>query len=242
MRLTQKNAGQYEAEVKAEEAGSYFLTAQATRVRKVKDNDGCEHEVEEGLDSVRAGVTLPYSPEFAGSLVQHAAARPPPRDDRRPHLRGRRRSAERGRVGARFARPERSRSPLPFHHWLLFLAAGLLLCDVAVRRLAIDGTRGGGEGAQVVRGAARLPTAAAGPGGAVGRLRGSASRGLNAVSRAGISAMPGIVMTSPRPPRPTPVSQPTAARPEEQPDGLDDLLKAKKPRLGGAGGTVGGGP
>ena len=32
---------------------------------KVKDKDGKEVEVEEGVDSVRAGVTLPYSPEFA---------------------------------------------------------------------------------------------------------------------------------------------------------------------------------
>jgi hypothetical protein len=33
---------------------------------------------------------------------------------------------------------ERTRSALPFHYWLLFFAAGLLLMDVAVRRLAFD--------------------------------------------------------------------------------------------------------
>ena len=35
------------------------------RTKKVKGRDGKESEVEEGVDSVRAGVTLPYSPEFA---------------------------------------------------------------------------------------------------------------------------------------------------------------------------------
>ena len=57
--FVQKNSGQYELEVKAEEAGSYFITAQATRLRKVKGRDGQEHEIEEGVDSVRTGVWKP---------------------------------------------------------------------------------------------------------------------------------------------------------------------------------------
>src|SRR6202022_1442096 len=65
LKFEQKNSGVYEAEVKAEEAGSYFINAQATRTVKVKGKDGKETEIEEGVDSVRAGVTIPYSPEFA---------------------------------------------------------------------------------------------------------------------------------------------------------------------------------
>src|SRR5262249_52639881 len=67
------NSGVYEAEFKAEEAGSYFITAAAMGVQVQKDAAGnvkldaqgrpIEREVM--LDSTRAGVTVPYSPEFA---------------------------------------------------------------------------------------------------------------------------------------------------------------------------------
>jgi uncharacterized membrane protein len=69
LKFEQKNAGVYEAEFKAEEAGSYLINAEA--VRKVKrprvgpDGKVIEEEVEEGFDSARGGVTFPYSPEFA---------------------------------------------------------------------------------------------------------------------------------------------------------------------------------
>ncbi|MFM7150291.1 MAG: VWA domain-containing protein, partial [Gemmataceae bacterium] len=66
LRFTQKNAGLYEAEVKAEEAGSYFITAQATRTRKVIDPaTGKPREMEESVDSVRAGVNVPFSSEYS---------------------------------------------------------------------------------------------------------------------------------------------------------------------------------
>src|SRR5262249_2101837 len=64
LRFEQKNSGTYEAEFKAEEAGSYFINAQATRLTKIV-KDGKEVEVREGSDSIRSGVTIPYSPEFA---------------------------------------------------------------------------------------------------------------------------------------------------------------------------------
>src|SRR5207253_1513766 len=57
IKFEQKNSGLYEAEFKAEEAGSYFINVQARRPGK----DGKE----EIVDSARAGVTIPYSPEFA---------------------------------------------------------------------------------------------------------------------------------------------------------------------------------
>src|SRR5205814_3487986 len=63
LKFEQKNSGEYEAEFKAEEAGSYFINAQARRTTK-QVKDGKEVEIEES-DSIRSGVTLPYSPEFA---------------------------------------------------------------------------------------------------------------------------------------------------------------------------------
>jgi hypothetical protein len=61
----QKSAGQYEAEFKAEEAGSYFLNGLAKLLVAEKDKDGKEVMVEKTVDGVRSGVTIPYSPEFA---------------------------------------------------------------------------------------------------------------------------------------------------------------------------------
>src|SRR5262249_55492574 len=65
LKFEQKNSGQYEATFKAEEAGSYFINAQATRRVKMVNKEGKEIEVEEAVDGVRSGVTIPYSPEFA---------------------------------------------------------------------------------------------------------------------------------------------------------------------------------
>ncbi|HTU22655.1 MAG TPA: VWA domain-containing protein [Gemmataceae bacterium] len=143
LRFVQTNSGQYEAEVKAEEAGSYFLNAQAVRMKKVKGRDGKEHEIEEGVDSVRAGVTLPYSPEFA-ELSSNT-----PLLERLRELTGGQRYEEddilldeTAKAGAVFRpAPERVKSLLPLWYWLVFLSAVLLLSDVAVRRLAIDPER-----------------------------------------------------------------------------------------------------
>jgi Mg-chelatase subunit ChlD len=140
LRFVQTNSGQYEAEVKAEEAGSYFLSAQAVRTKKIKGRDGREHEIEEGVDSVRAGVTLPYSPEFA-ELASNT-----PLLERLRELTGGRRYEEdetlltdAAQSGTAFRpAPERVKSLLPLWYWLIFLAAVLLLSDVAVRRLAVD--------------------------------------------------------------------------------------------------------
>src|SRR5262249_48785775 len=63
--FAQKNSGVYEAEIKAEEAGADFIAVQALRTGKEKGPDGKEREKEVAVDSVRTGVTLPYSPEFS---------------------------------------------------------------------------------------------------------------------------------------------------------------------------------
>src|SRR5205807_673647 len=63
LKFEQKSSGQYEAEFKAEEAGSYFINAKAIRsVPQIKDG---KTVIVEESDSIRSGVTLPYSPEFA---------------------------------------------------------------------------------------------------------------------------------------------------------------------------------
>lgn len=63
LKFEQKNSGLYEAEFKAEEAGSYFINVQSKR--GVKTIKGGKEIASEETDSVRSGVTIPYSPEFA---------------------------------------------------------------------------------------------------------------------------------------------------------------------------------
>jgi hypothetical protein len=249
--FVQKNSGVYEAEVKAEEAGSYFLNGEAVRTRKIKDRDGKERVVEdEGIDSVRAGVTLPYSPEFSvlesntalldeiskttGALTY---------EDDAEIL------SEAARSGAVFRPPvERSRSSLPFHYWLLFLAAGLLFLDVAVRRLAFDPDQVAERGRYIwarLRGQPLPPPVQTET---VERLRarpaatvaagGTAERASRRYEGEVSYEMPGGVDAA-APQRPTapspraasrPTSEPTepGPQPEAQAGNLEDLLKAKK--------------
>src|SRR5262249_29201663 len=63
LKFEQENSGLYKATFKAEEAGSYFVNAQATR--KVTETVNGKEVTRDEVDSVRAGVTIPYSPEFA---------------------------------------------------------------------------------------------------------------------------------------------------------------------------------
>jgi hypothetical protein len=233
LRFAQKSAGQYEAEVKAEEAGSYFLTAQATRVRKVKKpGEKEEREEVEGVDSVRAGVTLPYSPEFA-DLESNTTLLERLREmtDGRTYTDDAELLAEAAKEGAVFRPPmERPKSALPFHYWLLFLAAGLLLLDVAVRRLAFD-AKESAEAARVLWARLRgfpLPPPQASP--ALGRLRARAATEEKAGRRyegARGVPVPGIA-GAPAPARPAVPAQESAPQPEAQPGGLEELLKAKK--------------
>lgn len=159
LKFEQKNSGLYEAEFKAEEAGSFFVTAQPTRKVVKKNKDGKEIEVEEGIDSVRAGVTIPYSPEFAdlesntpllkkicemtggkmflekprdvvdGKLIPDYDAVP---EDAKV-LPDAVRSNEAFRPGL-----PRFRSLQPIWFWLALVTAILLFLDVAVRRIAIE--------------------------------------------------------------------------------------------------------
>ncbi len=135
LRFVQTNSGRYEADIKAEEEGSYFLNVQAVRVNKEKGR-----EVEEAVDGVRAGATVPYSPEYA-----EMTSNTPLLERLRDRTGGRRYEEDEALLAAVAkagtvyrAAPERVRSLLPLWYWLVFLSAVLLLSDVAVRRLAFD--------------------------------------------------------------------------------------------------------
>ncbi len=228
LRFAQKAPGQYEAEVKAEDAGSYFLTAQATRVRKVKKRaEKEEREEVEGVDSVRAGVTVPYSPEFA-DLESNTPLLDRLREmtDGKAYTDDEELLAEAAKAGAVFRPPvERPKSALPFHYWLLFLAAGVLLLDVAVRRLAFDANETA-EAARVLWARLRgLPLPPPQPTAAVGRLRARQAPAAAPGRRyegGRVTTAPVVVETPARP------EAGPAPQPEAPAGSLDDLLRAKK--------------
>lgn len=235
LRFSQKNAGQYEAEVKAEEAGSYFLTAQATRVRKEKKPGEKEpREIREALDSVRAGVTLPYSPEFA-DLESNTTLLDRLRDltDGRSYEDDADVLAVAAKAGSAFRPPvERPKSALPFHYWLLFLAAGLLLLDVAVRRLAFDGKEVA-EGAKRIwarlRGKPMPPPQPA----TLGRLRARVSGGEGEKATRRYQGGP-VIVEAPKRVEPRAETQEVepVRRSEETMDVLQQAVKRKREDLG----------
>jgi hypothetical protein len=141
-RFEQKRSGVYEAEFKAEEAGSYFINAMAKRVQEGKMVD---------VDSVRAGVTIPYSPEFADNesnttlleklrdmtggktiteevLAKAVSPNDPSAEATRTELAG-----EVFRAGL-----PQFKNLQPVWFWLVFFTGVLLFFDVAVRRIAVQ--------------------------------------------------------------------------------------------------------
>jgi uncharacterized membrane protein len=150
LQFEQKNSGVYEAEFKADEAGSYFINAQARRsVHEVKDGKEVVHDES---DSVRAGVTIPYSPEFADmesnaplleKLRAITSGKTIPDDESSLAS-----TAASGEIFRREGLPA-SRNLQPVWHWLLFVTAVLLFFDVAVRRIALDARELGVAGARL---------------------------------------------------------------------------------------------
>jgi uncharacterized membrane protein len=164
LKFEQKNSGQYEAEFKAEDAGSYFINALARRsVPQVKDG---KQVVVEETDSIRSGVTLPYSPEFADLESNTALLR------RLSEITGGNVYAESdasladvARSGEVFRRTlTAAQSPQPMWYWLVLLAGIALFFDVAVRRIAVEPVEVSAAGVKLwtkLRG--RAETAAATP-------------------------------------------------------------------------------
>lgn len=137
LKFEQKAGGTYEAEFKAEEAGSYFINAQAIRSSEVT-KDGVKRVVEEA-DSVRTGVTVPYSPEFtdlesnAGLLKKLAEA-----TGGNVYEETDQNLASVAKSGDVFRTAKSTRAHQPFWFWLVLAAGCLFLCDVAVRRIALE--------------------------------------------------------------------------------------------------------
>jgi uncharacterized membrane protein len=149
LHFVQKAPGQYEAEFKAADAGSYFINANAKR--QVKSGKDGKEVMNTEVESVRSGVTVPYSPEFADMesnatllekirdatggknisedlLAQAADPNNPQADDMRHQLAG-----EVFRPGL-----PQFKNLQPIWYWLVFFAGVLLFFDVAVRRIALE--------------------------------------------------------------------------------------------------------
>jgi hypothetical protein len=138
LKFEQKNSGQYEAEFKAEEAGSYFINAKAVRtVTQMKDG---KPVVTEETDSIRSGVTLPYSPEFADLESNSALLK------RLSDITGGQMFDEDDtslnevvQSGTAFRKTVASaQSPQAIWYWLVLLTGIALFFDVAVRRIAVE--------------------------------------------------------------------------------------------------------
>lgn len=139
IKFQRKGGDLYEAEFKADEAGSYFLNAHlARRVKSIKN--GQEVWTKEILDSTRGGVTLPYSPEFAeletntqllGRIRDLTGGKTFADDDAT--------LAEIVQRGEVFRRDVLQPPAVqPVWPWLALCAAVCLFFDVAVRRIAIE--------------------------------------------------------------------------------------------------------
>jgi uncharacterized membrane protein len=130
LKFEQKNSGVYEAEFKADEVGGYFINVQA----KWSENG------REKADSVRAGVSIPYSPEFA-EMESNTALLERMRDltggktyvDDDSMLRQAAESTDVFR-----SLPADLHSLQPIWPWLAVLAGVCLFFDISVRRIAIE--------------------------------------------------------------------------------------------------------
>ncbi len=130
LKFEQRSPGVYEAEAPADEAGSYFIGFQTTRMVDGKPQ----------RESVRGSVTVPYAAEFADlesnpELLKQLAFETGGesyKDDETDLDRV-------ARAGTVF-RPGLPgiMNPQPVWPWLLFMAAILLLIDVCLRRLALE--------------------------------------------------------------------------------------------------------
>jgi uncharacterized membrane protein len=246
LKFEQKNSGIYEAQFKADEAGSYFINVQAVRsVETVKNGE--KVTTEEIVDGVRGGATIPYSPEFADlesnaplleKLCALTGGQVYKEDDATLTE-----AAASGQVFRLSGLPP-SRNLQPIWYWLLLLAGICLFFDVAVRRIAIDlrevavlaqrtweRLRGRAtvtaEGPQFME---RLKSRKAAISESLERAH-SAARRFEAEEAPAVAAPPGAHEMETAPPRtparPAPAVRSEAKAPEEA-DAMSRLLKAKK--------------
>jgi hypothetical protein len=246
LKFEQKNSGVYEAEFKAEDVGSYFINVRASRLVKdkngkvVKDKDGKPQE--EVFDSVRAGVTIPYSPEFAEmqsnpNLLENLSKLTGGKawDDDPQELKE---VASSGEVFRSL--PVRSQSPQPIWYWLVFLAGIGLLFDVAVRRITLEPgkvlvaaqalwarLRGHAAAVATPQFLDRLQSRKARLGESLERER--ATRRFEGEAAPGAAPPPAASAQPAPPPRPSPrPAEPKPAEQQEKGDYASRLLRAKK--------------
>jgi Mg-chelatase subunit ChlD/uncharacterized membrane protein len=142
--FNETNSGVYEAEFKPDEAGSYFINVQAWGDARDKEGkvilgkDG--KAVQEAKDSVRAGLTIPYSPEYSDletntSLLERLRSL----TDGQSYADDAKSLEEAAADGEAFRKaPAFSKNLQPVWQWLLFLTGALLLFDVATRRISLE--------------------------------------------------------------------------------------------------------
>lgn len=244
LKFEQKNSGEYEAMFKAEEAGSYFINAAARRHSKQMKN-GKEVDVVES-DSIRTGVTLPYSPEFAdlesnSALLERIADM----TGGKVYVDSDAALNEVGRSGDVFRRsPHVAQSPQPTWYWLVMLAGIGLFFDVAVRRIAMDPSEVASAAVKMwerMRGRAVVES---GSPQFLERLQNrkvqveqtidKSARRFDAGDEASVAPVSTADSMAQRRPAPTPPPKPTPTlKPaEDEGDAFSRLMKAKKKALG----------
>lgn len=128
IKLEQKAAGVYEAEFQADEVGAYFLNVRAEWQKGGKTL----------VDNVRAGVTIPYSPEFA-EMEGNRGLLEKIRETTGGKIYEEDELAKAAAVGDIFrANPHGQQSLQPLWPWLVLLAGVCLFFDVAIRRIALE--------------------------------------------------------------------------------------------------------
>ncbi len=238
LKFEQTAGGVYEAELPAEEVGSYFINVTARWIK-----DGREY-----AQSVRSGVTIPYSPEFA-EMESNVSLLDKLRDitsgQSYPETEAALRQAARYDPLTGSSQVFR---PIPFSRssmqtlwpWFVFITGLCLLCDVAVRRIAIEPAAVWARGAAAwerLRGRAVADTGAA----VLERLRSRKAQVGEAIAREKAArrfeptgeapTAPIAAATPTAAPKPRPAAPKPAAKKEEAEDFATRLMKAKKRAL-----------
>jgi len=147
LKFEQKNSGRYEAEFKVEDAGSYFINVQSKRTVKTRENG--KEVIKQEVDSIRSGVTIPYSPEFADTESNIAVMEKLramtggitiPEDALAKISAGNETGLEAAKLSGEVFRSglPQFKNLQPVWYWLVFLTAVGLFFDVAVRRIALQ--------------------------------------------------------------------------------------------------------
>jgi hypothetical protein len=231
LRFEQTAGGVYEAEVPAEEIGSYFINVVARWHKDGKDY----------AQSVRAGVTIPYSPEFA-EMESNASLLKKLADATGGNVYPEASLSRVARSGDVFRRVPQSHSTLQtLWPWFVVLAAVCLLCDIAVRRIAIEPSIVWARGTALwerLRGRAVVDEGAA----VLERLKSRKQQASEAIAREHAArrfeAEEGVPMApvasaaaTAAPPAQRPTTKPPVSKKEATEDYATRLMKAKKRAL-----------